>query len=165
MKSFHEWLEERNENYMGATAPTGEVNHEFLQAVGEARQKLAEMHKTLQRNKDPQYQKGLVSYMKNARANLSQLLMPFDRKPVAGNTEFRMANQGSLQQLAMDNRMGQDMIEKSILNGQIDELIQTVVSAEKTLGDWFKSSSPRNAMLHQQSPSMIDHTPLNNHLR
>ena len=155
MKSFHEWLEERNENYMGANAPTGEVNHEFLQAVGEARQKLAEMHKTLQRNKDPQYQKGLVSYMKNARANLSQLLMPFDKKPVAGNTEFKMANQGSLQQLAMDNRMGQDMIEKSILNGQIDELIQTVVSAEKSLGDWFKSSSPRNAMLHKQNPSMI----------
>jgi len=155
MKSFHEWLEEKHENDMGANAMSGEVNHEFLQAVGEARQKLAEMHKTLQKNKDPQYQKGLVDYMKNARAHLSQLLMPFDRKPVSGTTEFRMSNMGTLQQLAMDNRMGQDSIEKSILNGRIDDLIVTVASAEKSLGDWFSSSSPRNAILHQQNPSMI----------
>ncbi|NBT58224.1 hypothetical protein EBT16_05520 [bacterium] len=143
MISFHRFLEIINEN--------AQNGHEFMQAVGEARQKLAEMHTTLQRNKDPQYQKGLVNYMKQARAQLSQILMPFDRQPVLGNgVEFRMQNQAALQQLVVDNKMGRDQLEDSIVNGKIDQVIQTVVQAEKNLGDMFRSFSGR-----RENPSMI----------
>lgn len=143
MKTFNEWL---NENY-----PNSEVNHEFLNAAGEARQKLADMHRVLDRNRDPQHRNPLVNYMKTARAQLSQLLMPFDRKPVLGTLEFRIANEGSLQLFVVDNRMGQDVLEKMIMDGQIDELIQKVEGAEKSLANWFRSSSARN----RDNPSMI----------
>jgi len=143
MINFYEFAKILNEN--------DQNGHEFMQAVGEARQKLAEMHTTLQRNEDPQYQKGLVNYMKQARAQLGRLLMPFDRQPVLGNgVEFRMQNQAALQQLVVDNGMGSDQLEDAIVNGRIDQVIQMVVQAEKNLGDMFRGFSGR-----RENPSMI----------
>lgn len=144
MRTFHEWL---NENYPNAS----EVNHDFLNAVGEARQKISEMHRVLERNRNPQDQKALIAYMKNTRAYLGQMLMPFDRKPVLGGVEFRIANEGSLQLFVVDNRIGQDMLEKMIMDGRIDELVQKAEGAERSLANWFRSSSAQ----HRENPSMI----------
>ena len=117
------------------------AKHDFLDAVGRTRQKLAEAHRILQNNRDPGQADELVRYMDGVCAMVSQNLAHFDRKPVfGGSAEFRIANTSLGGLLSPDGRIPQ-WIEEAIRGRKTEQLLRIVADAEKTLTSMYKSAS------------------------
>lgn len=121
-----------------------EVDHEtkygFIEAVGQARQKLADAHRVIQRNQEPQKHDALLKYMDGLCSSLSHLLGPFERKPVLGNgVEFRSVNIGLGSLMSPDGRTPNWIVE-ALKGGNAAEVLQVIQRAEKTLTKFHKAA-------------------------
>ena len=146
MKNFNEWLENNHpeflkEDYEQQQDPRMVTN--FIKAVGESRQKLVEMFKSVsEAAKDSRSNpETLIEYMKRMCNLLEQWLTPFDHKAVFPNGwEFRLINSAALQQFT-SGQNSQTHIEKMIRDGKLRDLEETIKAAEEELTSHYKHVS------------------------
>lgn len=117
-----------------------DTKYAFLDALGQIRQKLAEAHRVVDRNRDQKQMGALSKYLVDLCGSISHLLGPFERKPVLGDgVEFRMINTSLGSLVSADGRLPR-WIEEALARGQTDRVMQVLQGAEKTLTGFYKAA-------------------------